>query len=294
MNDRLFALRLFMQVARAGSFSAAGRELGLSQPSASRILAGLEHEIGVALLTRTTRAVTLTEAGADYLARIEPILAALEEADHAARGTGELRGVLRVGLSSSFGVRELIPRLPPFLELHPALRMDLRMNDQHQELVLDGVDVAFRFGALANSSAMARRLASPPRLLAASPSYLARAGVPQTPGDLAGHSVIMGPTGAGTNAWSFRRDERTVSVRLEGRLRISASEGATAAAVAGLGIISTALWACRAELASGALVRVLADWSMAAVELHAVFPAGRAAKPAARALAEYLSRTLRA
>ena len=283
-----------MRVARAGSFSAAGRELGLSQPSASRILAVLEHEIGVALLTRTTRAVTLTEAGADYLARIEPILAALEEADHAARGTGELRGALCVALSSSFGVRELIPRLPPFLELHPALRMDLRMNDQHQELVLDGVDVAFRFGALANSSAMARRLASPPRLLAASPSYLARAGVPQTPGDLAGHSVIMGPTGAGTNAWSFRRDERTVSVRLEGRLRISASEGATAAAVAGLGIISTALWACRAELASGALVRVLADWSMAAVELHAVFPAGRAAKPAARALAEYLSRTLRA
>ena len=294
MNDRLFALRLFMRVARAGSFSAAGRELGLSQPSASRILAGLEHEIGVALLTRTTRAVTLTEAGADYLARIEPILAALEEADHATRGTGELRGVLCVGLSSSFGVRELIPRLPPFLELHPALRMDLRMNDQHQELVFDGVDVAFRFGALANSSAMARRLASPPRLLAASPSYLARAGVPRTPRDLAGHSVIMGPTGAGTSAWSFRRDQRTVSVRLEGRLRISASEGATAAAVAGLGIISTALWACRAELASGALVRVLADWSMAAVELHAVFPAGRAAKPAARALAEYLSRTLRA
>ena len=93
MNDRLFALRLFMRVARVGSFSAAGRELGLSQPSASRILAELEREIGVALLTRTTRAVTLTEAGADYLARIEPILAALEEADHAARGTGELRGV---------------------------------------------------------------------------------------------------------------------------------------------------------------------------------------------------------
>src|ERR1700729_3218086 len=98
MNDRLFALRLFTRVARVGSFSAAGRELGLSQPSASRILAVLEREIGVALLTRTTRAVTLTEAGADYLARIEPILAALEEADYAARGTGELRGTLRVGL----------------------------------------------------------------------------------------------------------------------------------------------------------------------------------------------------
>jgi DNA-binding transcriptional LysR family regulator len=292
MNDRLFALRLFMRVARVGSFSAAGRELGLSQPSASRILAELEREIGVALLTRTTRAVALTEAGADYLARIEPVLAALEEADHAARGTGELRGTLRIGLSSSFGVRELIPRLPPFLKLHPALSMDLRMNDQRQELVQDGVDVAFRFGALTNSSALARRLASPPRLLVASPAYLARAGMPRTPTDLAGHSVIIGPTGAGLNAWSFWRGKRKVSVRVEGRHRISASEGATAAAVAGLGIISTTLWGCRAELASGALVQILADWPMAPVEFHAVFPAGRAAKPAARALAEYLVGTL--
>lgn len=292
MNDRFFALRLFMRVARTGSFSAAARELGLSQPSASRILALLEHEIGVALLTRTTRAVTLTEAGADYLTRIEPVLAALEEADHAVRGTGELRGTLRIGLSSSFGVRELIPRLPPFLELHPALRLDLRMSDQRQELVQDGVDVAFRFGALTNSSAVARRLATPPRLLAASPAYLARAGVPRTPADLARHSLIIGPSGAGTEAWSFRRDKRTASVRVEGRIRISASEGATAAAVAGLGIVSTALWACRAELESGTLVQVLTDWPMAAVELHAVFPAGRAAKPAARALAEYLAGSL--
>ena len=170
MNDRLFALRLFVRVARVGSFSAAGRELGLSQPSASRILALLEREIGVALLMRTTRAVTLTEAGADYLARIEPILAALEEADHAARGTGELRGTLCIALSSSFGVRELIPRLPSFLELHPTLRIDLRMNDYRQELVQDGVDVAFRFGALTNSSATARR----PRLAAPAASRLAR------------------------------------------------------------------------------------------------------------------------
>src|SRR5579859_4026705 len=109
MNDRFFALRLFARVARTGSFSAAGRELGLSQPSASRIVAALEQQIGAALLTRSTRAVTLTEAGADYLARIEPILVALEEADHAVRGTGELRGSLRIATAPSFAVREIIP-----------------------------------------------------------------------------------------------------------------------------------------------------------------------------------------
>src|SRR3954462_5459833 len=133
MNDRLFALRLFARVARTGSFSRAGRELGLSQPSASRIAAALEREVGAALMTRTTRGLTLTEAGADYLARIEPILAALEEADHAARGTGELRGTLRVALTLGFGVREVIPLLPAFMQLHPALRIDLLMNDRNHD-----------------------------------------------------------------------------------------------------------------------------------------------------------------
>ena len=141
MSDRLLALRLFTRVAHAGSFSRAGREFGLSQPSASRVIATLEKEVGAALLTRTTRAVTLTEAGADYLARIEPILAALEEADHAARGTGELRGVLRVALSSSFAVREAIPALAPFTARHPALRIKLLMHDQLQDLVLSLIHI---------------------------------------------------------------------------------------------------------------------------------------------------------
>lgn len=113
MSDRLFALRLFVRVAQKGSFSGAGREMGIPQSTASRTIATLEREIGAALLVRSTRAVTLTDAGADFLARIEPILADLEDAEHAARGTGELRGVLRVGLGSSLAVRELIPRLLP-------------------------------------------------------------------------------------------------------------------------------------------------------------------------------------
>jgi DNA-binding transcriptional LysR family regulator len=154
MNDRLFALRLFARVARTGSFSRAGREFGLSQPSASRIIAALERDVGAVLLMRTTRAVTLTEAGTDYLARIEPLLAELEEADHAARGTGEIRGLLRVGLSSSFAVREVIPRLPGFMDRHPALRIDLLMSDQHQDLLSEGVDVALRFGPLKDSNAV--------------------------------------------------------------------------------------------------------------------------------------------
>lgn len=289
MTDRLLALRAFVRTARSGSFSRAARELGLSQPSVSRILAQLESEVGARLLVRTTRAVTLTDAGADYLARIEPVLTALDEADHVARGTGELRGVLRIALSSSFGVREVIPRLPKFLERHPALRIDMGMSDQRQDLVAQGVDVALRLGSLPDSSVVARKLAEAPRVLVASPAYLKRRGWPRNPEDLASHVVIMGPGAANPNTWAFAKEGRRASARVEGRLTTAANEAATAGAVAGLGITITSLWACRAEIKRGELMRVMEDWEMPVVELHALFPSGRAASPAARAFIDYLA-----
>jgi len=290
MTDRLLALRTFVRTAHSGSFSRAGRDLGLSQPSISRILAQLEAEVGARLLVRTTRAVTLTEAGADYLARVEPLLSALEEADHAARGTGELRGLLRVAVSSSFGVREVIPRLPKFLERHPALRIDLGINDQRQDLVVDGVDVALRLGSLPDSSVVARKLAEAPRVLAASPAYLARRGRPRSPGELASHAVIIGP--GGPNAWTFKKSGQTQSLRVEGQLMTAVNEGAVAGAVAGLGITLTSLWGCRAEIERGDLSRIMEDWAMDPVEVHALFPSGRVASPAARALIDYLATEL--
>jgi DNA-binding transcriptional LysR family regulator len=287
MTDRMSALRLFVRVARAGSFSRAARELGLSQPSASRIIATLEREIGATLFTRSTRALSLTEAGAEYLARVEGALTALDEADHAARGTGELRGVLRIAASSSFTEHALIPRLDEFLSRNPKLRIALLVNDQRQALITEGVDVAFRFGPLGDSAATARRLGGIERVLVASPAYLRRAGRPQAPADLSSHAVIAGPMGP--HSWTFEKAGRRVSLRLEGRVFVSANEGAVAAAVAGLGIAATGVIASRQELAQQSLVRVLPDWQMGSVDVHAVFPAGRAAKAAARALAEHVA-----
>ena len=292
MNDRIFSLRLFARVARLGSFSLAGRELGLSQPSSSRIISELEKEVGASLLTRTTRGVTLTEAGRDYLERIEPILVALEEADHAARGTGELRGILRIAVSTTFAVREVIPRLQAFMDRHPALRISLQMSDQRQDLVNESIDVALRVGALTDANAVARLLGHSRRMLVASPSYLAKAGIPESPGDLADHSLIVGPSGMTPAGWSFQRNGRATSIRADGRLIATVHEGATAAAVAGLGIMTTLGWGCRNELANGTLVEVLADWKMDNVDMHAVFPAGRAAKPSARAFVDYLRTAL--
>src|SRR5256714_6908298 len=234
MSDRLFALRLFARVARKGSFSAAGRELNIPQSTASRTIATLERQLRVVLFVRTTRAVTLTDAGSDFLARIEPVLAGLDDAEHAARGTGELRGILRIGLGTNFAVREIIPRLAVFMSRHPALQIDLMMSDQRQDLVAEGVDLAFRFGALPDSTATARRVLSWPRVLASTRAFLDKAVVPGTPADLPQHAIILGPGSLGGH-WSFRKDDGATSFQVKGRLIVRASEGAVAAAVPGPG-----------------------------------------------------------
>jgi DNA-binding transcriptional LysR family regulator len=290
MNDRLTALRLFARAARIGNFSGAGRELGLSQPSASRLIAALEEEVGTALFSRTTRAVTLTDAGAMYLPRVEAILGALEEADHEARGTGELRGVLRVGTSSSFVLREIIPRLPGFIKEHPALKVELLTNDRYQDLVTEGIDVAFRFGPLPDSNATTRKISEAQRVLMAAPSYLEERGKPIVPSDLAHHAMIAGPAHP-SSTFTFRKEGRVASVRVDSQVTVTLNESAIACAVAGLGIAATAL--PRREFESGTLIRVLSDWDLGHVEINALFVSGKNIKPAARAFAEFLANELR-
>jgi DNA-binding transcriptional LysR family regulator len=287
MSDHIDALRLFIRVARLGSFSAAGRELGVPQSTVSRTIAALEREIGAALLVRTTRAVTVTDAGSDFVARIEPILADLEEAEHSVRHSNELRGTLRIGIGTSLAGRIVIPHLKPFLDRHPALHVDLLLDDEKQDLVKEGVDVAFRFGALADSNATARKLVTWPRALAAAPSYLRTAPALNIPADLAAHAIIVGPHGVGD--WTFRKGGTATSVRLEGRLRITVLQGAYLAAVEGMGIVLTTLPAFRREFESGALVQVLPEWDLGSVDVHALFTSGRAAKPSARAIVAYFA-----
>ena len=293
MNDKLLALRLFVRVARTGSFSAAARELDLSQPSVSRIIAALEKDVGGALIARTTRAVTLTDVGNEYLTRVEEILVSLEEADHQARGSRELRGSLRIAMPGSFGVREIVPVMPGFLARHPSLNVSLLMSDQRQDTVKEGVDVALRLGELADSTATARLIGRTQRVIVASPTYLKARGAPRTPDDLAAHAAIVGPAGTSAGTWSFQKDGQSVSARINSRLTVTGNEAAVAAAVAGMGVVTTALWGCRAELASGSLIQLLPDWKMGEVEAHGMFTPGRRPKPSARALVEYLIAELR-
>jgi DNA-binding transcriptional LysR family regulator len=290
MNDRFLALQIFVRVARSGSFSAVARETGYSQPSVSRIVSELEMQVGVSLLTRTTRAVTLTEAGSEYLARAQSILTELEEADHAARGTGELRGVLRVAMSSSMAARTVIPRLTRFTAPHPALRVEFVLTDEWQDLVTEAIDIAVRIGPPADSTgAVARNIGAVRRVLVAAPAYLQTAGTPRKPNDLRSHSLIVGPAGRAPEAWTFHKDGSTTSVRVEGHLIIGGNEAVIAAAVAGLGIASAGQLGCRSELEHGTLVRLLPDWQMSSAHVHVILPAGRSSKPSARAFAQFMS-----
>jgi DNA-binding transcriptional LysR family regulator len=289
MNDRFTAMQLFVRVARHGSFSAAAREMGMTQPTASRIVSALEEQVGVVLLTRSTRAVILTEAGADYLARSEMILAALDEADHAARGTGELRGTLRVATSPTFASRFIMPRLARFTDQHPKLRIEFALNDAKHDLIGDSVDVAVRIGSLSDSTAVARKIGTVSRVIVASPSYLAKAGTPLTPSDLADHALIIGPAGRSSEGWSFQKNGKTKSVRIQGRFIFNATEAANAAALAGLGICSAGERSVQAELQSGTLVRLLPDWDMGSSDINVILPAGRAAKASARAFADFIA-----
>jgi DNA-binding transcriptional LysR family regulator len=293
MNDRFFSLQLFARVARSGSFSVAGREMGISQPTASRIVAALEKQIGVALLVRTTRAVTLTEAGSDYLSRVESILMALEEADHAARGTGELRGLLRVAAPSAAVSRGVLPRLTRFTDQHPGLRVEFILNDDRQDLVGESVDVALRVGVLNDSTAVARKIGTVNRVVVAAPAYLARAGTPSVPSDLADHTLIVGPAGRVMEGWTFRRDGKARTVRVKGRFILNGTDVAATAAVAGLGILSAGELSVMSELETGRLLRVLPDWQMGSADVNVVLPAGRAAKPSARAFSHFLAAEFR-
>lgn len=288
----IVSLRLYTRVARLGSFSAAARESGLAQSQVSRMIAELEATLGARLLSRTTRAVVPTEAGFEFLARMEPILAAVDDAENSVRETGELRGLLRIGMPSTMGIRVVIPRLSAFTERHPQLHLELMLEDQWQDMVKEAVDIGIRVGHLPDLAGTARQIGTMQRVIVASPAYLARHGTPAVPDDLQQHRIIGGPAGAHASSWAFERDGKTTSVELHPQFSTNDTAGALAAAAGGLGITSTTSWACELELASGALVALLPEWTMADLPVHAYFPLGRTTRLAARAFADYLASAL--
>ena len=176
---------------------------------------------------------------------------------------------------------------------HPDLRVDLVLTDKYQDLIGEAIAVALRFGPLSDSTMTARKIIESPRLIAASPAYLAKAGTPRVPADLACHQIIVGPSSSGSTGWTLRKDGKTTSVRVESRLRCTVNEGTVVAAAAGLGIVSTSWLTCRSEIESGALVRLLPDWTIGTATVNAILAGGRNAKASSRAFVDYMVESFR-
>ena len=287
--DRHLAMETFVRVIDTGSFSGAARQMQIGQPAVSKAVAQLEDWVGVRLLLRSTRSLTPTEAGRNFYVRAKRALEEAEAAVLAARGAGVgLTGKLRVAASVCFGRLHIMRQLPRFLEKHPELEIEMVLDDRPINLVEEGIDVAFRSGALSNSTLVARKIGEARRLVMATPGYFEKRGEPKGPGELMAHqTVVYTPDGGGTS-WTFRQGSTETSVVVGGRVSVTAAEGLREAVFAHLGLAITSEWNFAPELAAGIVRPVLLDWDLPMLELWAVFPAGRAASAKAREFVSFV------
>jgi DNA-binding transcriptional LysR family regulator len=289
--DRLAGIEAFLRVAEAKSFTAAAERLRLSKSLVSRQVAGLEAELGVRLIQRSTRRLTLTEAGERFFQSSQRILAELEEAKQSVSTLQAApRGRLYVNAPMSFGYLHLAPALPRFLERYPEVEIDIQMNDRFVDLIEEGFDMAVRIGRLADSSLVARRLAPLRRALVASPAYLARHGIPGTPDDLAHHHCLCYSNLTRSEEWRFlRNDGQPWTVEVKGRLRANNGDALRAAALHGLGIANLPSFLVGGDLQAGTLASLLGDYVPQDAAIFAVYPHSRHLSPKVRAFTDFLA-----
>ncbi len=256
--DKFSALRAFVEVAEAGGFSSAGRRLDLAASSVVRAVDALEASLGTALLNRTTRQVTLSDAGSMYYARAKRLLEELAEADALVSDRGdEPSGPLRVSVPVAYGVRRIAPHVAAFLARHPKLDLDLQLTDERVDLVAGRIDVAIRLGEAAPSAeVVARQLATFQRYVVASHDYLDAHGTPATPGELVDHACVRFHFGGDQQAWSFADAHGTTRVLVAGRLKSNHSEVLREAVLDGAGIALLPDWLVDADVQSGRLRRL--------------------------------------
>lgn len=289
--DRLAAIEAFVAVAECGSFSQAAERLHASKSVVSRQIGALEAELGARLLHRTTRALTLTEAGRSYLERATRILADLAEAN---ASVGQLqaapRGRLRVNAPMSFGFLHLAPALPDFLARYPDVAVELTMNDRFVDLVDEGFDVAVRIGKLDDSSLVARKLAPMRRTVCAAPAYLEERGTPTSPDDLKAHECLCYTYLGLSQEWRFvRPDGRPWPVEVHGRLHANNGDALRAAALRGFGIAVLPSFLVGGDVRSGALVSLLGPFLPQDSAVYAVYPHARHLSPKVRAFIDFVA-----
>jgi DNA-binding transcriptional LysR family regulator len=298
--DKLHAMRTFVRVVEAGSFSAVAKESNTTQSAVSKQIAALERDLEASLLTRTTRSLALTEEGERYFEQARRLVAEIDEAETSLkRGEQQLKGWLRVAASVGFGRLKLMPLVQTFLAKHPEVKIDLRLNDGFIDLVERGIDVAVRIGTLADSSLVGRRIGLSRRELVAHRSYLRSLpdGVkpPRSPEDLGQHNCIVYTEASMRNAWQLVAGPGATDpegaeriVKVEGNLQTDSSEVIRASVLAGMGIGYAPTWLFEAEIANGEVLRVLPDWSVLS-PIQLVSPQQRRHSAKVRAFVEHVA-----
>jgi len=286
--DRLTALQVFAEVAACGSFTAAADRLDMSRPMVTRYVSELEQWLGSRLLQRTTRRVTLTDAGEQCLRRGEQMIELMQdvEAETATRG-GERRGQLRVTASSSFATSHLAPAIVDFLALHTQLKIDLRISETAVNLVEERIDLAIRISAEPDPLLIARSLARCDSVLVASPAYLARHGAPQMPSELTQH-VCLSHANFGKSVWRFARADETAQISVASRYSANDATILLHAALAGGGIALLPTYLVNEHVRTGTLNAALTEWQLPIMTIYALYPSRRHLSPAVRALLDFL------
>jgi DNA-binding transcriptional LysR family regulator len=292
--DRIMSMEVFVRTAQAGSLSAAALAMGLSKSTVSKHLSALEEHLGVLLINRTTRRLSLTELGLAYRDHAQRILAEIEEAELAIQEhTVEPKGKLKVNAPMSFGISHIAPLLPGFMLAHPRVEIELVLDDRRVDLVEEGVDIAIRIGRLDDSQLIARRLASVGFICAAADRYLQTHRPVETPEDLASHNCLRYSLNRQPSEWRFERGGESLAVKVKGTLTANNGEALTEAAVSGLGIVYQPAFIIGGDIAAGRLRPLLADWGTPTIDIHAVFPEQRRLQPKLRRFVDYLAQALR-
>ncbi|TRW96282.1 LysR family transcriptional regulator [Paracoccus sp. M683] len=296
MDNRAGEMQVFLRVVETGSFSEAARQLMITPSTVSKLIGRIETRLGVRLLERSTRRLVLTGEGEIYYARSQNLLAELDAIEHdLSRGAASITGTVRVSASVGLGMVAIEPLLPEFWREFPNIALDLSISDEVIDLYLDRTDVAFRVGKLANSGMTAIRLGSAPRKIVASPEYLRRCGLPQCVADLGRHACLGFNFRRAASVWSLREGGQIVDSRVSGPLSANNGETVRRMALAGMGLARMGEFHIRGDLASGALVEVLADATAGESEdVHAVFLGSDHIPRRVRAFLDFMVPKLRA
>jgi DNA-binding transcriptional LysR family regulator len=287
--DKFQEMRVFAAVVDAGSFVGASDALDMSKPAVSRYVAELETRLGVRLLHRTTRKLSLTEEGEVFYARCIELLGNIEEAEaEITSRSGEATGQLKVSVPVSFGLLHLAPLWAELMARHPKVALDLTLSDRMVDLVEEGFDVAVRIARLPSSSLVSRKLSSTRMIVCASPAYLKSHGTPRQPSDLAGHAILAYSLLATGDSWEFEGPQGPVAVKVEPRMRSNSGDTCRAVALRHQGLVIQPSFLVGDDVRSGALVELMPDYRSIEMGIYAMYPTRKHVLPKVRLLIDHL------